>query len=98
MRAVVDRIEDGFAVLLFGNQEIKVDIPRELLPPSIKEGDILNVKFETLSLLLWLNLLIRTLSREPYYQRIYIVRILSWTKKVISISQRSLIIKTTRII
>jgi hypothetical protein len=46
MRAVVDRIEDGFAVLLFGDQEIKVDMPRELLPHDLKEGDILNVTVE----------------------------------------------------
>ena len=45
MRAVVDRIEGGFAVLLFGEQEIKVDMPLELLPHELKEGDILSVAF-----------------------------------------------------
>lgn len=46
MRAVVDRIEGGFAVLLFGEQEIKVDMPLELLPHELKEGDILSVTFD----------------------------------------------------
>ena len=39
MRAVVDRFESDFAILLFEEKEIKVDFPRELLPEEVKEGD-----------------------------------------------------------
>ena len=46
MKAVIDRFEGNYAVVFFGDKEIKVDIPRELLPPGVKEGDILNVSFE----------------------------------------------------
>ena len=46
MRVVVDRIEGKYAVLLFGEKEIKVDIPLELLPEGTKEGSILNARFE----------------------------------------------------
>ena len=45
MRAVVDRIENGQAVVLFGDDEIKVDIPVRFLPEGIKEGNILRVEF-----------------------------------------------------
>ena len=46
MRVVVDRIEGKYAVLLFGEKEIKVDIPLELLPEGTREGSILNARFE----------------------------------------------------
>ena len=46
MRVVVDRIEGEHAVLLFGDKEVKVDMPLELLPKGIKEGNILNSIFE----------------------------------------------------
>jgi len=46
MRVVVDRIEEKYAVLLFGEKEIKVDMPLELLPEGTKEGSILNARFE----------------------------------------------------
>ena len=46
MKAVVDRFEGDFAVLLFGNNEIKVDIPRILLPHKVKEGSWLNISLE----------------------------------------------------
>ncbi|HHU63742.1 MAG TPA: DUF3006 domain-containing protein [Clostridiales bacterium] len=45
MRAVIDRLENGQAVVLFGDEEIKVEIPVRLLPEGIKEGDILKVEF-----------------------------------------------------
>lgn len=45
MKAVVDRIENGQAVVLFGDDEIKVDIPVRVLPAGVKEGDILRVEF-----------------------------------------------------
>ena len=32
MKAVVDRIENQIAITLFGDEEIKVDIPLVLLP------------------------------------------------------------------
>ena len=46
MKAVIDRFEGGFAIVLFGNEEIKVDIPKELLPEGVKEGSWLRVNFE----------------------------------------------------
>jgi hypothetical protein len=46
MRAVIDRFEGGYALLLFGDQEINVELPRELLPPGAGEGDILAVSFQ----------------------------------------------------
>lgn len=46
MRVVVDRIEGKYAVLLFGEKEIKVDMPLELLPEGTREGSILNANFE----------------------------------------------------
>jgi hypothetical protein len=46
LRAVIDRFEGDFAVLLFNASGIKVDMPRVLLPPGAGEGDILAVTFE----------------------------------------------------
>lgn len=46
MRAVIDRFEGDYAVILFGDQEIQVDMPKALLPKGIKEGDILNITFK----------------------------------------------------
>ena len=46
MKAVIDRFEGDFAIVLFGNEEIKVDIPKELLPKGSKEGSWLKVYFE----------------------------------------------------
>jgi len=46
VRAVIDRIEESHAILLFGDNEIKVELPRELLPPGAAEGDILAVSFQ----------------------------------------------------
>ena len=45
MKAVVDRIEDQTAVVLFGDEEIKVDIPLQLLPEETGEGSFLQVSF-----------------------------------------------------
>ena len=42
MRAIVDRFENGYAVLLFGDNETKVDFPVELLPAGAKEGSVLD--------------------------------------------------------
>ncbi len=46
MKAVIDRFEEDVAVLLFGDEEIQVDIPRSLLPPGAKEGSWLTVSLE----------------------------------------------------
>lgn len=46
MKAVVDRLEVDFAVLLFGDEEIRVDFPLALLPHGVKEGSWLKVGFE----------------------------------------------------
>jgi len=43
MRAVIDRFEGDYAVVLFGEEGIKVDIPRKLLPVDASEGTWLNV-------------------------------------------------------
>mgnify|MGYP000879459871 FL=1 len=43
MKAVVDRFEGDYAILLFGAKEIKVDFPRELLPEEVKEGTWLKI-------------------------------------------------------
>ncbi|NLJ56550.1 MAG: DUF3006 domain-containing protein [Firmicutes bacterium] len=46
MKAVIDRFEGNYAVLLFGTKEIKVDFPRELLPAAVKEGTWLKITLE----------------------------------------------------
>jgi hypothetical protein len=45
MKAVIDRFEEEYAVVLFGDDEIKVDIPRRLLPEGVQEGSWLKVSF-----------------------------------------------------
>ena len=46
MKAVIDRFEEENAVVLFGDDETKVDIPKKLLPKGSKEGGWLNISFE----------------------------------------------------
>ena len=46
MKAVIDRFEGDFAVVLVGEEEIKVDIPRQLLPPGAREGSWLKIDLE----------------------------------------------------
>ena len=46
MRAVVDRIEDDKAVLLIGEEEIRIDIYMNHLPVGTKEGSWLKIIFE----------------------------------------------------
>ena len=46
MKATIDRLEGDYAILLFGDKEIKVDFPLALLPEGVKEGSILKVNFE----------------------------------------------------
>ncbi len=38
MKAVVDRIEEDYAVLLIGEEEARVDFPKHLLPRGVGEG------------------------------------------------------------
>ncbi|MCK8817679.1 DUF3006 domain-containing protein [Natroniella sulfidigena] len=45
MKAVIDRFENDYAVVLFGEEEIKVDIPSQLLPDEVSEGTWLEVSF-----------------------------------------------------
>lgn len=46
MRAVIDRFEGDRALLLFGDEEVTVPLPRRILPPGAAEGDILQVSFK----------------------------------------------------
>ena len=46
MKAVIDRFEGEYAVILFGEEEIKVDMPKTLLPEGAKEGSWMSVSFE----------------------------------------------------
>lgn len=46
MKAVVDRIESGIAVLLVGEAEEQVNIPLHLLPSGTHEGSWLTISFE----------------------------------------------------
>jgi hypothetical protein len=46
MKAVIDRFAGKNAVVLLGEDEIKVDIPKQLLPKGAKEGSWLKVSIE----------------------------------------------------
>ena len=46
MKAVIDRFEGDYAVVLFGDEEIIVDVPKKLLPEGSKEGSWLKMNFE----------------------------------------------------
>lgn len=46
MKAVVDRIADGVAVMLLGEDEHRVEIPAVLLPEGTREGSWLTVSLE----------------------------------------------------
>jgi len=43
MQAVIDRFEENKAVLLLGDEEIKVIFPKRYLPDGLKEGDYLQM-------------------------------------------------------
>ncbi len=45
-KAVVDRFEDGQAVLLVGDQERRMVVPRKSLPRRVKEGHWLKVEVQ----------------------------------------------------
>ena len=44
--AAIDRFEGKLAVLLVGDESMKLNIPLSLLPAASKEGDVLNITFE----------------------------------------------------
>jgi hypothetical protein len=46
MKAVIDRLEGDLAVVLCGEKEIKIDVPRVLLPENAGEGDWIKISFE----------------------------------------------------
>jgi hypothetical protein len=46
MKAVIDRFVGNFAVVLFGNDETKVDVPKKLLPKGSTEGSWLKVSID----------------------------------------------------
>ena len=46
IKAVIDRFQGEYANVLFGDDELKVDIPRQLLPAGAREGSWLNISFE----------------------------------------------------
>ncbi len=46
MKAVIDRFEESYAVVLVGDNEIQFCIPRSLLPAGAKEGSWLNISFD----------------------------------------------------
>ena len=43
MKAVIDRFEGEYAVLLVGEEESKVDLPLKLLPKGAIEGSVLDL-------------------------------------------------------
>ncbi len=45
-KAVIDRFEDDWAVLLVGEQELRVNVPRKALPRGAREGHWLQVELE----------------------------------------------------
>jgi hypothetical protein len=45
-KAVIDRFEDDWAVLLVGKDERRVNVPRKQLPRGAREGHWLKVEFE----------------------------------------------------
>lgn len=43
LSGVIDRFEEKMAVLLIGDDEVKVNFPKKLLPSSLEEGDWLKI-------------------------------------------------------
>jgi hypothetical protein len=46
MKAVIDRIMSNVAVLMVGDEELKVDFPVKLLPKGSKEGSWLKIEID----------------------------------------------------
>ena len=45
-KAVIDRFEEGFAVLLVGTKERQINVPRAQLPRGAREGHWLQVELD----------------------------------------------------
>ena len=44
MKATIDRIDEGIAVLIYVDKEpVRMTVPVSLLPPGAKEGDIVSI-------------------------------------------------------
>ena len=43
MKAVIDRFEGDLAVLILGDKDQRLNLPRKLLPPKAKEGSWLTL-------------------------------------------------------
>jgi len=46
MRAIIDRFEGDMAVILLGDEEIQLDLPRKYLPQKAREGTIMRLSWE----------------------------------------------------
>lgn len=46
MKAVIDRIEGEYAAVLVGDEEVKINVPLELLPGNAREGSWLKITFQ----------------------------------------------------
>jgi len=46
MKCVIDRIEEKIAVIFIKNKNITLEIPIEILPKGIKEGDWFDMLFK----------------------------------------------------
>ena len=47
MKATIDRIEEGIAVLISTEEEpVRMTVPVSLLPPGAKEGDIVSIAID----------------------------------------------------
>jgi hypothetical protein len=46
MKAVIDRFEGGFGVLIVGEDEQRMNVLKKLLPKKSKEGDWLQVEIQ----------------------------------------------------
>jgi len=48
MKATIDRIEEGIAVLISTDKEpVRMTVQVSLLPPGAKEGDIVNIAIDS---------------------------------------------------
>ncbi len=46
MKAVIDRFEGKFAILIVGDNEQRMNVPRKLLPKQSREGSWLQVELQ----------------------------------------------------
>jgi hypothetical protein len=45
LTATIDRIEEGLAVLLCGDEPVRFTLPLSLLPEGSREGDVIDMAF-----------------------------------------------------